>query len=121
MLNRPFLTGLELVQCFERAVLAHPKVEDPRIHSSATAGEVRGRDHVSEAHDYLLQLSDAGDVSEIVGEYGARPLYRMLGYFSLVGLLRVHVLLGDFTLALKVLDNIELNQKVRLSSTCDSI
>lgn len=51
--------------------------------------------------------------SEIVGEYGVRPLYRMLGYFSLVGLLRVHVLLGDFTLALKVMDNVELNPKVR--------
>jgi translation initiation factor 3 subunit L len=50
---------------------------------------------------------------EIVGEYGGRPLYRMLGYFSIIGLLRVHVLLGDFTLALKVMENVELNQKVR--------
>jgi len=49
---------------------------------------------------------------EIVGEYGQRSLYRMLGYFSIVGLLRVHVLLGDFTLALKVMENVELNQKV---------
>lgn len=53
---------------------------------------------------------------EIVGEYGQRPLYRMLGYFSIIGLLRVHVLLGDFTLALKVMDNVELNQKVIASS-----
>lgn len=37
----------------------------------------------------------------------------MLGYFSIIGLLRVHVLLGDFTLALKVMENVELNQKVR--------
>lgn len=50
--------------------------------------------------------------SEIVGEYGQRPLYRMLGYFSIIGLLRVHVLLGDYTLGLKVMDNVELNQKV---------
>ena len=50
--------------------------------------------------------------SDIVGEYGQRPLYRMLGYFSIIGLLRVHVHLGDFTLALKVMDNVELNQKV---------
>ena len=49
---------------------------------------------------------------EIAGEYGSKPLYRMLGYFSLIGLLRVHALLGDFTLALKVMENIELNQKV---------
>jgi translation initiation factor 3 subunit L len=39
----------------------------------------------------------------------------MLGYFSLIGLLRVHTLLGDFTLALKVVEHVELNQKVRLS------
>ena len=38
----------------------------------------------------------------------------MLGYFSIIGLLRVHVLLGDFTLALKVMENIEMNQKVCL-------
>ncbi|KAJ6567720.1 eukaryotic translation initiation factor 3 subunit 6 [Mycena vulgaris] len=51
------------------------------------------------------------EIAEIVGEYGTRPLYRHLGYFSIVGLLRVHVLLGDFTLALKVMENVELNQK----------
>ena len=32
----------------------------------------------------------------------------MLGYFSLIGLLRVQCLLGDYTLALQVLENIEL-------------
>jgi len=48
---------------------------------------------------------------EIVGEYGTKPLYRMLGYFSIIGLLRVHVLLGDFTLALKVMENVGLSQK----------
>ena len=53
---------------------------------------------------------------EIVGEYGVKPLYRMLGYFSIICLLRVHVLLGDFTLALKVMDNVELTQKVSLIS-----
>jgi translation initiation factor 3 subunit L len=36
----------------------------------------------------------------------------MLGYFSIIGLLRVHVHLGDFTLGLKVMENVELNQKV---------
>jgi translation initiation factor 3 subunit L len=35
--------------------------------------------------------------SEIAGEYGSKPLYRNLGYFSLICLLRVHVLLGDPT------------------------
>ncbi|KDQ52880.1 hypothetical protein JAAARDRAFT_197946 [Jaapia argillacea MUCL 33604] len=51
------------------------------------------------------------ELAEIVGEYGSRPLYRMLGYFSIIGLLRVHTMLGDFTLALKVMEGVELNQK----------
>ena len=51
-------------------------------------------------------------ISDTVGEYGALPLYRLLGYFSVLGLLRVHTMLGDFTLALKSMENVELNQKV---------
>ena len=51
-------------------------------------------------------------ISDIVGEYGVLPLYRLLGYFSILGLLRVHTMLGDFTLALKSMENVELNQKV---------
>ena len=51
------------------------------------------------------------DPMAVAGEYGSRLLYRMLGYFSIIGLLRVHCLLGDFSLALKTLDDIELNKK----------
>lgn len=48
------------------------------------------------------------EVAEIAGEYGSKPLYRNLGYFSLICLLRVHVLLGDPTLALQIMENVEL-------------
>lgn len=51
------------------------------------------------------------DPMTVAGEYGSKALYRMLGYFSIIGLLRVHCLLGDFSLALKTLDDIELNKK----------
>mmetsp|Transcript_44581 Transcript_44581/g.72569 ORF Transcript_44581/g.72569 Transcript_44581/m.72569 type:complete len:537 (+) Transcript_44581:43-1653(+) len=37
--------------------------------------------------------------------------YRMLGYFSLIGLLRVQTLLGDYYLALKAVDFIDLNNQ----------
>lgn len=60
----------------------------------------------------LMDRTLRRSISEIVGEYGTRPLYKLLGYFSIIGLLRVHSLLGDFTLALKVMENVELNQKV---------
>lgn len=53
-----------------------------------------------------------GDPDTVAGEFGIRPLYKMLGYFSLIGLLRLHSLLGDYSMALKVLGNIELNRKV---------
>ncbi|KAI1798246.1 eukaryotic translation initiation factor 3 subunit 6 [Ganoderma leucocontextum] len=68
----------------------------------------------SKINEHLVALQEgksAEEISEIVGEYGARPLYKLLGYFSVVGLLRVHSLLGDFTLALKVMEKVELNQK----------
>ncbi|KAL1920317.1 uncharacterized protein VTP21DRAFT_1463 [Calcarisporiella thermophila] len=61
--------------------------------------------------ELLMVSKHGGDIAEAAGEYGSRPLYKMLGYFSIVGLLRVHSLLGDFALALKMMDNIELNKK----------
>lgn len=55
----------------------------------------------------------SGDPESVAGEYGRHSLYKMLGYFSLVGLLRLHSLLGDYYQAIKVLENIELNKKVQ--------
>ncbi|RKF54603.1 Eukaryotic translation initiation factor 3 subunit L [Golovinomyces cichoracearum] len=66
------------------------------------------RSHITEQ---LSALKRNEDPMAVAGEYGAKPLYRMLGYFSIIGLLRVHCLLGDFSLALKTLDDIELNKK----------
>ncbi|KAA8898947.1 translation initiation factor 3 complex subunit L [Sphaerosporella brunnea] len=65
----------------------------------------------SHMNEQLAAIKAGQDPNEVAGEYGSRPLYRMLGYFSIIGLLRVHCLLGDFTLALKTLDDIELNKK----------
>ncbi|KAF9447334.1 eukaryotic translation initiation factor 3 subunit 6 [Macrolepiota fuliginosa MF-IS2] len=68
----------------------------------------------SKINEYIVATREGKsqeEIGEIVGEFGQRPLYRMLGYFSIIGLLRVHVLLGDFTLALKVMESVELNQK----------
>ena len=65
----------------------------------------------SQIAEQLAAKKRGEDSALYAGEYGNRPLYQMLGYFSLVGLLRVHCLLGDFTLALKTLEDIELNKK----------
>nr|ODO01217.1 eukaryotic translation initiation factor 3 subunit L [Cryptococcus depauperatus CBS 7855] len=48
------------------------------------------------------------EVTEVAGEYGSKPLYRNLGYFSLICLLHVHVLLGDPTLALQTMESVDL-------------
>ena len=65
----------------------------------------------SQITEQLAAMKRGEDGSAYAGEYGNRTLYKMLGYFSIIGLLRVHCLLGDFSLALKTLDDIELNKK----------
>ncbi|KAI9661008.1 MAG: hypothetical protein M1821_009335 [Bathelium mastoideum] len=65
----------------------------------------------SQISEQLAAMKRGEDGTLYAGEYGNRPLYKMLGYFSIIGLLRVHCLLGDFSLALKTLDDIELNKK----------
>ena len=72
-------------------------------------------------HDCVNSIVSAcccppGDPDSVAGEFGRQSLYKMLGYFSLVGLLRLHSLLGDYYQALKVLENIDFNKKVRLPS-----
>lgn len=65
----------------------------------------------SQINEQLAAQKRGEDPAAVAGEYGSRPLYKMLGYFSIIGLLRVHCLLGDFSLALKTLDDIEMNKK----------
>lgn len=65
----------------------------------------------SQITEQLAAMKRGEDPMAVAGEYGSKNLYRMLGYFSIIGLLRVHTLLGDFSLALKTLDDIELNKK----------
>lgn len=65
----------------------------------------------SRINEQLAEYRKGDNPQEVAGEFGSRTLYKMLGYFSLVGLLRLHVLLGDYHLALKVTANIELNKK----------
>lgn len=62
-------------------------------------------------NEQLEIFKAGGDASKVAGTCGALPLYKMLGYFSLIGLCRVQCLLGDYHLALQVLKNVELNKK----------
>jgi len=58
----------------------------------------------------LLQKEKSGEsVENVTGNTSG--VYKMLGYFSLIGLLRVHTLLGDYYLALKSVSGLELTTK----------
>ncbi|EEB12467.1 eukaryotic translation initiation factor 3 subunit 6-interacting protein, putative [Pediculus humanus corporis] len=59
----------------------------------------------------LEVYASGGDPDSVAGDFGRHSLYKMLGYFSLVGLLRLHSILGDYYQAIKVLENIELHNK----------
>ncbi|KAL3318206.1 Eukaryotic translation initiation factor 3 subunit L [Cichlidogyrus casuarinus] len=52
-----------------------------------------------------------GDISAVAGPFGQCNLYKMLGIFSLVGLCRVHCLLGDYFQAIKSLELIDLSKQ----------
>lgn len=66
---------------------------------------------ISNIKKQLQAAAEGNDPQEVAGEFGGHSFYKMLGYFSLVGLLRVHSLLGDYYQAIKVLEPIELHKK----------
>lgn len=62
--------------------------------------------------EQLKVLNSGGDPQVAGGEFGNHPLYRMLGYYSLIGLLRLHSLLGDYHRAIRGLENVDLNRQM---------
>ncbi|XP_035791229.1 eukaryotic translation initiation factor 3 subunit L [Anopheles albimanus] len=70
---------------------------------------------MSKIKDQLEAAAAGKDPEAVAGEFGRHSFYKMLGYFSLVGLLRVHSLLGDYHQAIKVLEPIEIHKKSQYS------
>ncbi|VDD77762.1 unnamed protein product [Mesocestoides corti] len=65
----------------------------------------------SNINDQLSYYAMQRDSSEVAGVFGQCNLYKMLGFFSLVGLCRVHCLLGDYFTALKMLEHVQLSHQ----------
>lgn len=65
----------------------------------------------SKINDQLKQVAAGRDPAAVADQFGKQNLYRMLGYFSLIGLLRLHSLLGDYYQAIKVLENIDIHRQ----------
>jgi translation initiation factor 3 subunit L len=66
----------------------------------------------SKIQDQLRAQAKGETGADVAGEYGSKPLYKMLGLYSMVTLVRVHALLGDYTLALKMLDDADMKRLV---------
>lgn len=61
------------------------------------------------------------DVDAIGGAFGQCQLYKMLGYFSLIGLLRLQTQLGDYHQALKAIENVTLDMKTSATDAADCL
>jgi len=69
----------------------------------------------SHINTQLEVFAAGGEPETVAGEFGMHSLYKMLGYFSLIGLCRLHSLLGDFYQAIHILENIDINKKTMYS------
>ncbi|KAH3670284.1 hypothetical protein WICMUC_004937 [Wickerhamomyces mucosus] len=70
-----------------------------------------GRSKINEQLKYQRDNNTQSSPIEISGDYGSLNLYKNLGYFSIIGLLRTHTISGDFTLALKTMEFIDLDKR----------
>ena len=65
----------------------------------------------SQINEQLKEYNSGRDPKKIADSFGRQNLYKMLGYFSLIGLLRLHSLLGDYHQAIRVLENIDIHRQ----------
>ena len=61
----------------------------------------------SNINEQLEAFKNGDNPNDVAGSFGQKTLYKMLGYFSLVGLLRLHCLLGA-SLAFALLPSLPL-------------
>ncbi|CAD5220265.1 unnamed protein product [Bursaphelenchus xylophilus] len=65
----------------------------------------------SQVNEQLKAIREGRNPDDVADEFGRSPLYFKLGYFALIGLLRMHVLLGDYHQALRTVENLEFDPK----------
>ena len=66
----------------------------------------------SAINEQLVVYQQGGDPATVAGPFGKCSLYKNLGYFSLIALLRLHCQLGDYYLAMEAVRNVHLSKKV---------
>ncbi|KAL7073957.1 hypothetical protein ACQ4LE_006205 [Meloidogyne hapla] len=65
----------------------------------------------SQINEQLKAIREGGNPDDVADEFGRSDLYFKLGYFSLIGLLRTHVLLGDYHQALQTVEYLDMDPK----------
>ncbi|CAL2034972.1 unnamed protein product [Caenorhabditis brenneri] len=65
----------------------------------------------SQIVEQLKALKEKRNPDSVADEFGQSDLYFKLGYFALIGLLRTHVLLGDYHQALKTVQYVDIDPK----------
>lgn len=65
----------------------------------------------SQINEQLKAIRDGQNPDAVADDFGRSAFYFKLGYFSLIGLLRTHVLLGDYHQALQTVENLEFDPK----------
>uniref|UniRef100_A0A1I7ZQG7 Eukaryotic translation initiation factor 3 subunit L n=1 Tax=Steinernema glaseri TaxID=37863 RepID=A0A1I7ZQG7_9BILA len=65
----------------------------------------------SQINEQLRAIREGKNPDDVADDFGRNELYFKLGYFSLIGLLRTHVLLGDYHQALQTVENLEFDPK----------
>ena len=65
----------------------------------------------SNINKQLEVYNNQGNQDQMAGDLGRHSLYNMLDYFSLVSLLRLHALLGDFYQSIKNYQNDQINKQ----------
>jgi len=64
----------------------------------------------------ILEAEKRTGAIEVLEASGSTHFIRMLGYYAMIGLLRVHTLLGDYHGALRAIDSIDFTKRVQLYS-----
>ncbi|CAH8595262.1 unnamed protein product [Schistosoma bovis] len=101
-----FRSRLKLKPEDEAQLLKNPKIWS--IHSVLNVlYSLVAKSNINELLSYYAQQGDPDDIAD---DFGRCVLYKMLGFFSLIGLCRLHCLLGDYYTAIKVLENIKFNR-----------
>ena len=73
----------------------------------------------SNINKQLEVYNNQGNQDQVAGDFGRHSLYKMLGYFSLVSLLRLHDPLGDCYQSIKNYQNDQITSRwTRYTSSC---